>query len=145
MDIGPIFCCPAQPVAAPACAGSASLPKGDVAPAAAATKRKLRNGKQANYFDRVKRWIMDTGSGVDICQKQQVPKGAKTVKADEHIVFNTANGPIDAGPMFPGILGPFDEPIAPFILPDTPALLTVGKRCFCKGYGFIGFHIRNHS
>ena len=102
-----MYCCPAQPVAAPACASSASLPKGDAATAAAATRRKLRNGKQANYFDGVKRWIMDTGSGVDICQQQQVPKGAKTVKPDEDIVFNTANGPIDAGPMFPGILGPF--------------------------------------
>ena len=93
--------------------------------AAAVTRRKLRNGKQANYFDGVKRWIMDTGSGVDICQQQQVPKGAKTVKPDEDIVFNTANGPIDVGPMFPGILAPFDEPIAPFILPDTPALLNI--------------------
>ena len=105
--------------------------------AAAAAKRRLKNGDQANYFEKVGRWIMDTGSGVDICRAAQVPAGAKTVKPKDKIVFNTANGPIDAGPMLPGMLEPFDEAIAPFILPDTPALLSVGKRCFSKGYGFL--------
>ena len=106
---------------------------------AAAPKKTLKTGGTANYFDKIDRWIMDTGSGVDICRANQVPKGAKTVKPKDKIIFNTANGPIDAGPMLPGILGPFDEAVAPFILPDTPALLTVGKRCFCKGYGFYWF------
>ena len=113
------MCCAAIPVVA--------AERATGVPVASAKKRKLKNGEQANYFEGVKRWIMDTGSGVDICQKSCVPKGAKTVKSEDDIVFNTANGRIDAGPMYPGILGPFDEPIAPFVLPEAPCVALCGQ------------------
>ena len=61
------------------------------------------------------------------------------VESSTSIMFLTANGPVPSGPMYPGLLGPFDECIAPFVLDSSPALLTVGKRCMDRGYGFHWF------
>ena len=112
------------------------LPAPREAAAAAAKKREPLNNSvgKVNYFQKIERWIMDTGSGVDICSFADVPASRKGLqKSNIEVVFNTANGPIDSGPLYPGIVGPLQEGAAPFVLPDTPALLSVGKRCMEKG------------
>ena len=102
--------------------------------AAGSKTAKNSSNFKINKFHLVKRWIMDTGSGVDICSFADVPNKSQGLqKSNVEITFNTANGPVDAGPLFPGILEPFTEAIAPFVLPQTPALLSVGKRCMEKG------------
>ena len=89
---------------------------------------------------------MDTGSGVDICNYDHVPKGGKgLVHPKNKVVFQTANGPIDSVPVYPGIVKPLGEAVAPFVLKNTPALLSVGKRCYEKGFGFYWFPTRSRS
>ena len=93
-----------------------------------------------NTFVGVERWIWDTGSGVDVCSQEHTPKsGEGLVKIAEGLSFNTANGPVDAGPVYPGLLRPLDEAIAPYIMESSPPLLSVGKRCMKKGFGFFWF------
>ena len=93
-----------------------------------------------NTFTGIERWIMDTGSGVDICGKEYAPAdGSGLIRPKTKTVFHTANGTVDAGPVYPGKLLPFSEAIAPYVLESTPPLLSVGKRCMKKGYGFFWF------
>ena len=82
---------------------------------------------------------MDTGSGVDICSMEDVVNLAGLVNSNADVVFHTANGPIDAGPLYPGLLKAFKECIAPYVLPSSPALLSVGKRCMERDMGSCGF------
>ena len=59
------------------------------------------------------------------------------IKADMEVIFDTANGHIEGGSMCPGIVKSLGEGIAPFVLPNSPALLTVAKRCLGEGYGVL--------
>ena len=103
----------------------------------AATKSKAKKPSY-NTFAGIERWIWDIGSGVDICGQEHVPAdGSGLVRPETAIVFHTANGAVDAGPMYPGKLLPLAEAIAPYVLESTPPLLSVGKRCMKKGYGFF--------
>ena len=114
------------------------------APCRGATKAKAKD-KKPNYntFESVERWIWDTGSGVDICGQEHAPTdGTGLVRPASEMLFHTANGTVSAGPVYPGLLRPFDEAIAPHILESTPPLLTVGKRCMTKGYGFFWFPMK---
>ena len=94
-----------------------------------ATKRKQKAKKSDfNTFKGIESWIGDTGSGVDICGREYVPAdGSGLVQTDAGLIFHTANGTVDAGPMYPGMLLPFSEAIAPYVLESTPPLLSVGK------------------
>ena len=115
------------------------------APCRGATKAKAK-GKRPSYntFESVERWIWDTGSGVDVCGKEHAPKdGTGLIRPASEMFFHTANGTVSAGPVYPGLLGPLNEAIAPYILESTPPLLTVGKRCMTKGYGSSGSHGRS--
>ena len=106
-----------------------------------ATKLK-RQAKKPDYntFTGIERWIWDTGSGVDICGQEHIPADGKgVVQSTTEVIFHTANGTVEAGPMYPGKLLPLSEAIAPYILESTPPLLSVGKRCMKKGYGFFWF------
>ena len=104
---------------------------------------KIRNTKRGsskpvpNYFETVTQWIVDTGSGVDICGVADIPKDGKgLVFPDSNVTFLTANGPVPSGPLYPGMLHQTSECIAPYVLEQTPALLSVGKRCMDTGFGF---------
>ena len=104
-----------------------------------ANKRKQK-AKEFDYntFTGIDCWIWDTGSGVDICGREYVPaNGSGLVQTDAGLIFHTANGTVDAGPMYPGMLLPFSEAIAPYVLESTPPLLSAGKRCMKKGHGWV--------
>ena len=97
-------------------------------PATGAAKVKRKKDKSYNTFEKIDRWIMDTGSGVDICSFADVPEdGHGLVKTKSDVVFHTANGMVPAGPMFPGIVEPLREGVAPYVLPSSPALLSMLK------------------
>ena len=74
-----------------------------------ASRRKPKKKKDGfNTFKGVVSWIMDTGSGVDICGQEFVPAdGSGLILPKTKTVFHTANGAVDAGPVYPGKLIPF--------------------------------------
>ena len=92
------------------------------APCCGATKAKTK-GKTPNYntFESVERWIWDTGSGVDVYGQEHAPAdGTGLVRPASEMIFHTANGTVSAGPVYPGMLGPFSEAIAPYVLESSP-------------------------
>ena len=86
----------------------------------------------------VKLWLIDTGCGHDLIGKTEL-KACKALakRAKVPIMFSTANGQTpanDVGEMFVQELG---EAVEPYILEDTPAVLSVGMRCMQHNYTFV--------
>jgi hypothetical protein len=82
-------------------------------------------------------WLMDTGSGNDLISETQVPKRAEREELDESISLNTANGliTVDEQAIMQSIA--LGDVVEPLILPSTPAVLSIGKRCMNLGYSFV--------
>ena len=86
------------------------------------------------------RWICDAGSGFDLIGKPEVP--ADYVKrhgrsADLSFTLHTANGPIQVDQEVALQVGPLYEEVWPYLLDNTPAVLSVGRRCMKGGYKFV--------
>ena len=56
--------------------------------------------------------------------------------APESLTLNTANGEITVTEVVSLQCVPLGEEVAPFILDDTPSVLSVGRRCLDGGYSF---------
>ena len=55
-----------------------------------------------------------------------------------HVIrFGTANGKIKAVKQLPIFVDQFNEEARPYILPKTPAVLSVGYRCRNQGFSFV--------
>ena len=83
-------------------------------------------------------WLMDTGCGHDLIDEKYIAGyPVETLIAEHAPTFSTANGRITAtmvSPMYSEIL---QETIRPYVLPETPPVLTIGKRCMEQGDSFI--------
>ena len=83
---------------------------------------------------------MDTGSGVDLVGKSDVAHAKKWIEPAEHPTeFATANGSTLGNKVCRATMPALNEEILPFILDDTPAVLSVGLRCKHFGYEFHWF------
>jgi hypothetical protein len=85
-------------------------------------------------------WVMDTGCGHDLIS-EKLARGFGTLVAREEgrkrkIVFNTANGRIATSTVVPMNCEILDAVVTPFVLPDTPSVLSIGYRCMELGYSF---------
>ena len=95
------------------------------------------------------RWLIDTGSGMDLCGKRllthrdasDVPEA---IVEGKPMTFNTANGPYKAKKQVlidVSSLGPsWGDITAAYIMNDTPAVLSVGKRVCNEGFSFLWLH-----
>ena len=84
-------------------------------------------------------WLMDTGCGHDLVGKKMVhgyQTQAAPVGKSGSITFATANGKIRTTEVVPMHCEVFGNEIAPFLLPETPPVLSVGKRCMEEQYDF---------
>ena len=61
---------------------------------------------------------------------------AKLEPAQRPQQMDIANGTVVASEVLPMRLERLDGEIAPFVLGDTPDVLTIGGRCVNEGYGF---------
>ena len=83
---------------------------------------------------------MDTGSGVDLVTRSAVTHASKHFeKATFTMEFNTANGKTTAHEVVKATMPPLSECIRPYVLEQTPAVLSVGLRCKKYGYAFHWF------
>ena len=55
---------------------------------------------------------------------------------DEIIAFATAKGRITTETVAPMFCEELKDLVEPLVLPDTPAVLSIGRRCMQMGYGF---------
>jgi hypothetical protein len=83
-------------------------------------------------------WLIDTGSGHDLVSRADFPPWvlSQAVRAKSPLNLDTANGILRADMELPMQLAPFGVSISPLLLPCTPAVLSVGKRCMDEGYAF---------
>ena len=78
---------------------------------------------------------MDTGSSHDLT----MPSGAEgyDMQKVRRIVFSTANGRISTDHAMNLISTLLRGPATPYVLPDTPWVLFIGKRVMQMGYSFV--------
>ena len=83
-------------------------------------------------------WIMDTGCGSDLISKAKVEDhNLRGSKAKNPIQFQTANGNTKGLDVVTMNIVEFDESVEPYVLPDTPSVLSIGRRCMQEGYHFV--------
>ena len=84
-------------------------------------------------------WLVDTGSEQDLISEGML----KTAKATNRRVSNTpislatANGSTRADEVADVKVDALHQPFSPYILEETPAVLSVGVRCMEQGYSFV--------
>ena len=84
------------------------------------------------------KFIMDTGCGYDLMSQRK----ARELDLDVHegsdrMVFLTANGITETREVAKCSVDSFQEEAKPFVLEQTPAVLSVGMRCMKLGYTFV--------
>jgi hypothetical protein len=81
-------------------------------------------------------WLMDTGCAHDLIGKKMA-EGYTTSRLPRPFTFTTANGSVKSYQSVPMQSDSLECSINPFLLPETPAVLSVGRRCMEEGYSFI--------
>ena len=85
----------------------------------------------------VKHWLADTGCGCDLVSQKHAARISDQIKASKPpLTFSTANGATDATEDICLKLDELGEDIEPYVLPSTPAVLPIGRRCLDQGYDF---------
>ena len=83
-------------------------------------------------------WLVDTGCGYDLVSKRKTGMIKRIVsKAKVPITFHTANGATRTENIASIHVRELDENIMPYVLDNTPPVLTVGYRCMEMGYTFV--------
>ena len=95
-----------------------------------AARRSLETGKRW--------WISDTGSPFDLVGRKTLsPEMRDTIEKAKHPEeMDTAGGPCVADQVAHVQIEVLEEHIDPYVLDDSPDVLTVGRRCRKHGYGF---------
>ena len=103
----------------------------------AAVARGLRDTDPATVEDRV--WILDTGCALDLVQEDTLPNGVRKwiEPADSGRTLLTAGGPSSTSKVVGLQIEDFGENILPCVMPQTPNVLSLGRRCRQDGYTFI--------
>jgi hypothetical protein len=83
-------------------------------------------------------WLVDTGCGHDLIGRKSYGLNESSfVHADVPLTFGTANGEAIAAYQYPINLVELGYEISPYVLKDTPAVLTVGGRCLNDDFSFF--------
>ena len=81
-------------------------------------------------------WIADTGSAQDLVCKNMVHPSA-VYESQCPLDLTTANGSQIASQQAEVHVSCIDKDINPYVLPDTPAVVSVGMRCLLDGWDFV--------
>ncbi len=83
------------------------------------------------------RWLMDTGCGHDLINDRMAQGlNVRTLTKEGRLVFATANGRIESRNVVPVMCKEFNQVIQPYLLRETPPVLSIGKRCMEQGCTF---------
>ena len=90
-------------------------------------------------------WIGDTGCGHDLVEAQHLSDPKTQVwNTPTSLSLRTANGSVRVNQRGVVHVRELMEQIEPIVLPSTPAVLTIGARCFEQGYGFVWEPFHQH-
>ena len=89
-------------------------------------------------------WLVDTGCGHDLVSatNAKLSKGKKRT-LENQVTFQTANGDAPSTHSSQIFIEELSEMIEPFILKDTPSVISVGGRTMNKGCSFLWIAGRN--
>ena len=83
-------------------------------------------------------WLVDTGCGHDLVSTANAKLSKGTSKyLDSPVTFQTANGDAPSTHSSQIFIEELNEMIEPYILTDTPSVISVGDRAMNKGYSFV--------
>ena len=86
----------------------------------------------------VGRWIADTGSAYDMVGRGVSCMMPERVKESKHVLYvQTANGQTRANLQIEALIPEMDVKVTAHVLQDTPALLSIGRRCMHDGITFV--------
>ena len=81
-------------------------------------------------------WIADTGSAQDLVCSKMIPDDV-VYHSPEPLELITANGSQSADQQASVHIDCIDKEVHPYVLPDTPAVISVGMRCIQDGWDFV--------
>ena len=85
----------------------------------------------------IRSWLFDSGCGSDLISEQEVLHlRDKWTDASTPRYLSTAGGLTKSDYEVPLHIASLGEDIAPWILPSTPAVLSMGRRCVLDGFDF---------
>ena len=95
-----------------------------------------------DIFDVEAQWLMDTGCGHDLLRRELAEAYQRFIVDVDPITFGTAAGPTETARALQLTLKACSGPhlitkITPYILRDTPSVLTIGARCMDYSFAFI--------
>ena len=86
---------------------------------------------------KVKWWLMDTGCSFDLVDNDVTAKLKRHIRpVDERLLLNTANGDLEVRQQIDLRIPELGEQVTALVLPSTPSVLSIGKRCMREGYHF---------
>ena len=84
-------------------------------------------------------WVMDTGSGHDLVPQHVVQSSSLSVKPpDSTFSLSTANGPLAVESVAKIRAPTLNSESEALVLPSTPTVLSIGRRCVQEGYSLVG-------
>jgi hypothetical protein len=94
--------------------------------------------RSKSHSPRVKKWIFDSGCGVDLVSKRDIKGFENRIRdADEPLVFRTANGRTEAESTIRIPRKEIGGSLNSYVLQNTPAVVSMGKRCMEVGCSFV--------
>ena len=90
-------------------------------------------------------WLVESGSESDLVFKAMLRDiNAQNCRAAQHpISLITANGSTEANEVADVKLSALPDPVQPYVLNQTPAVLSVGTRCVDQGYSSVWRQVVN--
>jgi hypothetical protein len=86
----------------------------------------------------IKKWIFDSGCGVDLASKKDIKGFERRIReAEETLDFRTASGRTEADSMIRVQCSIEGHPIRAYILQSTLAVVSMVKRCMEEGCSFV--------
>ena len=83
-------------------------------------------------------WLVDTGCGHDLVSRTNVKlSGGETRRLETAVIFQTANGDTPSTHVAPISFRELNETIEPYVLKETPSVISVGDRTMNKGCSFV--------
>ena len=83
---------------------------------------------------------MDAGCPLELIDEREVAPLAHFIEQGGNVRLATANGEIRTNQRLEYHIEELSEDIAPMVLPNTPSVLSIGRRVVEKDYDFIWKH-----
>ena len=107
-------------------------------PVAAACRSNAMWEGSGHGVSHTQRWMIDSGIGWDLVKSSHVSHLQDLIRTPQYCPrIWTANGVIMSDQEVPLYIAELQEKCVPYILKNTPDVLTMGRRCMCEGYSFV--------